>query len=207
MTAIAPAPAPVPSPSRSTGRSSPGSATCSTRATEAFEAFDYARALERTERFFWDFTDNYVELVKNRAYRDSEGGASARACLQMALSAQLRLFAPFLPFACEEAWSWWQHGSIHRAPWPRRAELIGTGDPAVLAAAAEVLGQVRRAKSEARRKLRTPVERAHVQASPDFLRALAAASADLCDAGNIADLVLSEGADGAPTVEVRLAAE
>ena len=176
-------------------------------ATEAFEAFDYARALERTERFFWDFTDNYVELVKNRAYRDGEGGASARACLQMALSAQLRLFAPFLPFACEEAWSWWQQGSIHRAPWPQRAELIGTGDPAVLAAAAEVLGQVRRAKSEARRKLRTPVERAHVQASPDFLRALAAASADLCDAGNIADLVLSEDPDGAPTVEVLLAAE
>ena len=176
-------------------------------ATEAFEAFDYARALERTERFFWDFTDNYVELVKNRAYRDSEGGASARACLQMALSAQLRLFAPFLPFACEEAWSWWQQGSIHRAPWPRRAELIGTGDPAVLAAASEVLGQVRRAKSEARRKLRTPVEQAHVTASPVFLAALGAATADLCDAGNIADLVLSRSADRAPTVDVRLSAE
>ena len=177
-------------------------------ATEAFEAFDYARALERTERFFWDFTDNYVELVKNRAYRDGEGGASARACLQIALSAQLRLFAPFLPFACEEAWSWWQQGSIHRAPWPRRAELIGTGDPAVLAAAAEVLGQVRRAKSEARRKLRTPVEQAHVTASPVFLAALGAATADLCDAGNIADLVLSvEAGDGGPTVDVKLAAE
>ena len=176
-------------------------------ATEAFEAFDYARALERTERFFWDFTDNYVELVKNRAYRAGDAGASARACLQMALSTQLRLFAPFLPFACEEAWSWWQQGSIHRAPWPRRAELTGTGDPAVLAAASEVLGQVRRAKSEARRKLRTLVTEAQVQASPDFLRALAAASADLCDAGNIADLVLSEGVDGAPTVEVLLAAE
>ena len=177
-------------------------------ATEAFEAFDYARALERTERFFWDFTDNYVELVKNRAYRAGEGGASARACLQMALSVQLRLFAPFLPFACEEAWSWWQQGSIHRAPWPRRAELIGTGDPAVLAAAAEVLGQVRRAKSEARRKLRTPVEQAHVTASPVFLAALGAATADLCDAGNIADLVLSEGTDGeGPLVQVRLAAE
>ncbi len=178
-------------------------------AGEAFEAFDYARALERTERFLWDFTDNYVELVKNRAYRDDAGGASARAALQIALGALLRLFAPFLPFACEEAWSWWQQGSIHRAPWPQRAELAGTGDPAVLAAAAEVLGQVRRAKSEARRKLRTPVEQAHVQAPPDFLAALAAARADLCDAGNITDLVLSvEAGDGAaPTVDVKLAAE
>ena len=177
-------------------------------ATEAFEAFDYARALERTERFFWDFTDNYVELVKNRAYRDGAGGASARAALRIALGAILRLFAPFLPFACEEAWSWWRQGSIHRAPWPQRAELPGEGDPAPLAAAAEVLGQVRRAKSEARRKLRTPVEQAHVTAPADFLEALAAATGDLCDAGNIVELALSTAGDGeAPSVEARLAAE
>jgi valyl-tRNA synthetase len=176
-------------------------------ATAAFEGFDYARALERTERFFWDFTDNYVELVKNRAYRDSAGGASARAALRIALSAQLRLFAPFLPFACEEAWSWWQAGSIHRAPWPQRAELPDAGDPAVLAAASEVLGRVRRAKSEARRKLRSAVELAHVRADSDFLSALAAARQDLCDAGNILDLQLSADGDSGPTVEVQLAAE
>ena len=177
-------------------------------ATEAFEAFDYARALERTERFLWDFTDNYVELVKNRAYRDNAGGASARASLQIALGVLLRLFAPFLPFACEEAWSWWRQGSIHRAPWPQRAELPDAGDPAVLSAASEVLGQVRRAKSEARRKLRTPVTQAHVTAPQEFLGALAAAGEDICDAGNIADLVLSPTADGeGPIVEARLAAE
>ena len=177
-------------------------------ATEAFEAFDYARALERTERFLWDFTDNYVELVKNRAYREGDAGASARACLQVALGVVLRLFAPFLPYACEEAWSWWREGSIHRAPWPERAELPEAGDPAVLAAAAEVLGQVRRAKSEARRKLRTPVTEAHVTAPPEFLEALAAATGDLCDAGNIVELVLSTAGDGeAPSVEARLAAE
>ena len=178
-------------------------------ATEAFEAFDYARALERTEKFFWDFTDDYVELVKNRAYRTGADGASARACLQITLSALLRLFAPFLPFACEEAWSWWQQGSIHRAPWPQRAELPdGDGDPQVLVAAANVLGQVRRAKSEARRKLRTPVEQVQVTGPQDFLAALAAARGDLCDAGNIADLVLTQGGDGAaPTVDVLLAAE
>ena len=177
-------------------------------ATEAFEAFDYARALERTERFLWDFTDNYVELVKNRAYRDDAGGASARTALQIALGALLRLFAPFLPFACEEAWSWWQEGSIHRAPWPRRSELPAEGDPATLAAAAEVLGQVRRTKSEARRKLRTPVTEAHVTAPPEFLEALAAAAGDLCDAGNILELALSTAGDGESLiVETSLAAE
>ena len=184
--------------------------------TEAFEAFDYARALERTERFLWDFADNYVELVKNRAYRHDAGGASARVALQTALDALLRLFAPFLPYACEEAWSWWRDGSIHRARWPQPSELpaaaadagADAGDPAVLAAASEVLGQVRRAKSEARRKLRTPVESAHVTAPAEFLEALAAATGDLCDAGNIVELVLNTAGDGeSPTVEATLAPE
>jgi valyl-tRNA synthetase len=167
-------------------------------ATAAFDRYDYARALERTETAFWAFCDDYLELVKNRAYSetDVEGAESAKAALGTALEAYLKLFAPFLPFATEEVWSWWQEGSIHRAAWPSgdalRAAGGADGDPVVLAMASDVLREVRRAKSEAKRSMRADVTKATVADTPDRLLALGLAADDVKGAGAIADLATHE---------------
>ena len=175
-------------------------------ATTAMIDYNYTRALESAETFFWKFCDDYLELVKARAGAedDSQARRSARAALRLALSVQLRLFAPFLPFVTEEVWSWWRPGSVHRTAWPQPDELGEGGDPAVLTEVGLVLGGVRKAKSEAKVGMRTEVETVTVSA-PDAARdRVASASADLVAAGRIAEITWAS-ADTLTVTDVRLA--
>jgi valyl-tRNA synthetase len=175
-------------------------------ATAAFDAYDYARALERTEGFFWSFCDEYLELVKGRAYggQGDEAAVSAQAALQLALSSLLRLFAPFLPYVTEEVWSWWQEGSVHRAPWPdvsQLREVAADGHGLVFDEAAAVLGEIRKAKTEAKQSLRAPVSRVTVRDEAHRLEALRPSLGDITDAGTITgDLSLVEAGDRAVEV-------
>jgi valyl-tRNA synthetase len=107
----------------------------------------------------------------------------------------------------EEVWSWWQEGSVHRAAWPSAGvDLAGAeaGDPAVLQTAATILGQIRRAKSEAKVSMRAEAARVVVH-GPDAEVVLASAG-DLRAAGNIEDFSVVPAPGGEPTTEVTLAA-
>lgn len=179
-----------------------------TEATKAFEAYNYTRALELSEKFFWSFCDDYLELVKNRAYGEQvhPATASARATLAIALSIQLRLFAPFLPFVTEEVWSWWQPGSVHRNPWPQAAELAGTvsASDAVLGTIATALGMIRKAKSENKLSMGTSLPQAVLTVDDERQPQLESALADLAGAGRIEDLQLVTGPAGEMSVIISL---
>jgi valyl-tRNA synthetase len=163
-------------------------------ASTAFDGYDYARALEIAEKSFWNWTDNYVELVKARAYGESPDAASAHAALQIALQVYLRLFAPFLPFVTEEVWSWWREGSVHRSSWPQVGEFEGlTGDPEILDAVSRVLGEIRRAKSDARASMRAEVDSVVVTGSAELIDRVRNAEADLLAAGRAASIEYLEG--------------
>ena len=179
------------------------------QATAAFEDYNYTRALELAETFFWSFTDDHVELVKDRAYggQGPEGEASAKAALALALDVQLRLFAPFLPFVTDEVWSWWQEGSVHLAAWPTPEEVLSVaadGDRLTVADTATALSLVRKAKSEAKVSMKADVERAVISGPADAMERIRSVAGDLQAAGSIADLVVTPGGD-AINVDVTLA--
>ena len=182
-------------------------------ATDSFEDYDYARALQRSEEAFWWYCDNYVELVKGRRYDPSpETSGPVSRALRLSQSVFQRLLAPFLPFVCEEVWSWWQEGSVHRAPWPDAAALgeeAGGGDPPIeelaLEVTAAVLAEVRKAKSQAQRPMRAAVSRLLVRDTAERLAALELGAGDLRQAGAV-DVMETEAAEEL-SVEVEFAEE
>jgi valyl-tRNA synthetase len=174
-------------------------------ATDGFDQYQYQQALDQAETFFWRFCDDYVELVKARAYGDGPASQSARATLMAALTTLQRLLAPFLPFATEEAWSWAHDDSVHRAAWPTGDELralAGDADASVFDSARLVLTDVRKVKSEARRSMKAPVERVVVADTAERIETLRTAEADLRMAGVITALELVEAAEPQVTVEL-----
>jgi len=161
--------------------------------TRQLDEYEYSRALERTEAFFWAFCDDYLELVKARRYGDfgSEGAASANSAMLVALSALLRLFAPFLPFVTEEVWSWWRPGSVHTAKWPTAAEVLAPIDGAdssalaVREATQAALAEVRRIKSLLKKPTKAVIARAVL---PAAFAGLQPAARDFQAATHIRDL-------------------
>ena len=176
-------------------------------ATSAFDAYDYTGALEVSEQFFWQFCDDYLELVKERAYGPaSAGAASAQATLVAALEVMLRLLAPIMPYATDEVWSWWHQESIHRASWPRVDEIEVDGDPRLLGDIAAALVEIRGAKSQAKVSMKTEVTAAHISGSPEALDRLRTVEADLRAVGRITGELTWREADAPLTIEITLSA-
>jgi len=174
------------------------------RVTALLEAFDHAQALSEAERFFWSgFTDNFVELVKARARRGGEDGASAAAALRLALGVLVRMFAPYLPFVTEEIWSWDRSdgGSVHRAPWPDArdfAEVEEPEDAESFAAAVAAITAVRRWKGEAGMSPGAPLGEIELAGTPAQIARLRRVLGDVVDAARVEACALREDAEAAP---------
>lgn len=175
------------------------------RATEAFDAFDYAQALSLVEGFFWStFCDNYLELAKSRTYDEdvTEGRLSAASTLRLVHRALVRMLAPYLPFLAEDIWHWVYSGdadmadSVHRSPWPSLEEFAAIPAPTnadTYAATLAVLDVVRKAKADANLSMRAPVKKVTVTAEPKIIEALKAVAGDIIGMLHVETLEWAEG--------------
>jgi valyl-tRNA synthetase len=170
--------------------------------TRALEGYDYARALQLTETWFWSLCDNYLELVKSRRYGDRGPAAagSANAALLCTLSILNRLFAPYLPFAAEEVWSWWRPGSVHLASWPdvREIDEVAAPDEGAMESLERtiaVLGEIRRQKSVGKRPVKSRIELATVAWNDGALTRIRPLEADLATAAGVHRFEYRGGAD------------
>jgi valyl-tRNA synthetase len=181
--------------------------TVVTDATRAFDAFDYTGALDVTERFFWQFCDDYLELVKERAYggQGSARAESAKAALGLALDVLLRLLAPIMPFVTDEVWSWWREGSIHTASWPEVAELTVDGHPELLDDLAQALIGIRGAKSQAKVSMKTEVSSVVFRGPAAALDRLRAIEGDLRSVGRLTGDLDWVATDGPMQVDAEIA--
>ncbi len=177
-------------------------------ATTSFDKYDYTRALEVAETFFWAFTDDYVELVKERTYGNQGEAAanSARAALGITTHTLLKLFAPFIPFVTEEVWSWWQEGSIHLQSWPKSSEIITNQSVGIdpLNNVTWILSEVRKVKTENKQSMKAEVKTLEIWAKAEVIEQVKDAQKDLIAAGNIKDLKLNV-ADSEIKVKAELA--
>ena len=168
-------------------------------ATESLNNYEHSKALETIEDFFWQFCDDYIELVKNRAYGTAESTGvepspqavkSARTTLGLGLDAFARLLAPFLPYTTEEVWSWMHagEGSVHHAPWPKPityATAAFKASPELLTQAGAALTALRGIKSKAKVSMKTPILSVMLNVNDELHDALAPALGDIAEAARV----------------------
>ena len=180
-------------------------------ATESLNNYEHSKALEVIENYFWQFCDDYIELVKNRAYgtADSTGHVpsekavkSARTALGLGLDAFARLLAPYLPYATEEVWSWMHEGegSVHHAAWPKAETYDAAAaavSPELLTHAGEALAALRGIKSKAKVSMKTPILSVQLGVSDEARESIESALGDIAEAGRVVGRISFMGAAAA----------
>lgn len=120
----------------------------------AMDDYQFDRAMRAIRGFAWDtLADNYIELVKSRLYGEDENRDAALYTLRRAIDSLSVMLAPFTPFFADEIWL--GEGSVHQQLWP---EVLGVGEGEEGEVIKEIVGRVRRYKSEHGIALNAPLK-------------------------------------------------
>ena len=134
--------------------------------------YEIGLALNTLEKFFWNFCDNYLEIVKHRLYRPEEFGEketfSAKKTVYYLLYKLLQNFSIYLPFVTEEIFKgiYNTNKSIHTSlieKSPYNFNVIKEGDMLL-----EIISIVRGSKTNHNVSLKTEVSKLSLDLSDDL---------------------------------------
>ena len=139
--------------------------------------YEVGLALNILEKFFWNFCDNYIEIVKHRLYRPEEFGKDARYSGQKTiytiLYKLLQDFSIFFPFITEEIYQEIYHDkkSIHLTEIKELKISYGKerylGDDII-----DIISQIRGEKTKNSVSLKTPIKLLDISLNKDLEEAI-----------------------------------
>lgn len=164
--------------------------------TESLNKYQFAEALNLTEDFFWNyFTDNYIELVKNRRLNGSSADSlSASTTLILILENVLKLFAPFVPMITDEIWltMYPDKKSIHLQKWPQKIDVdLNNISSHEFEVAKESIASIRKEKTSNEIGLGKEVEKITITVNKEKIEALNQVLGDVQDAARANNLVIN----------------
>jgi valyl-tRNA synthetase len=150
---------------------------------EYLEDYEIGLALNVLEKFFWNFCDNYVEIVKHRLYRPEEFGEvprySGQKTVYYLLYKLLQDFSIYFPYITEEIFQELYHSnpSIHTTTIEKSnynfEEEYTLGNEIL-----EIISIVRGEKTNKNVTLKTPVTKLSLKINPKLKEAIEKANKD-----------------------------
>lgn len=144
-----------------------------TRYTADFERHEFGLALDWIEKFFWtSFCDNYLEIIKDQLFKPenypAEQVAATRWTLYQVGLRILQWYAPYLPHVTETIYAHLYKpqvtiSSLHITTFEKiQAPFTFEQSAQIMKMLIEIIGHVRRLKTEKQLSLKTPLSTLHI---------------------------------------------
>ncbi len=191
--------------------------------TKGYDGLLLHEAMSAAIAFYWhEFADFYIENVKHRVYSNEkkmeDSKNAALYTLKYVLETSLQMFAPVIPFVCEEINAMFNKGSIFEQRFPEYRKLAGPSDytiygmiqksgviidyTAVGALLNDVIGIVRKEKSSKKLALNKEISSININVPEEYYSAVLDSADELKSICKAQSIKVSKNKDFSVSVKI-----